>query len=89
MTDDDWKPALVDGIRTQGVGDELVLLDRSYKRVHQLDRVGATILACCDGTMTVDGIVARLLQDFEVDEKQLEDDIPAFLARLRALNILS
>lgn len=89
MTDDAWKPTLADGIKTEAVGDELILLDRSSQRVHQLDRVGASILAYCDGTRTVDSIVTQLLQEFEVSEEQLVDDVSALLERMRALDILS
>jgi len=89
VIDDNWKPALSDGITTQIVGDEMILLDRNSERVHQLDKVGTRILACCDGTMSVDGIVARLLQEFEVSEKQLLKDVSGLLERMRVLNILS
>lgn len=80
---------LSDRIKTQAVGDELILLDKNSQRVHQLDKVGASILACCDGTMSVDGIVVRLLQEYDVSEEQLANDVPALLDRLRVLDILS
>ena len=86
---DDWKPRLSHGIKAQTVGNELILLDKDSRRVHQLDRVGARILACCDGASSVDGIVEQLLQEFDVSEKQLLKDVSELLERMRVLGILS
>lgn len=84
----EWRPRPVDGIRTEAVGDELILLDKQSKRVHQLDRVGARIFACCDGTTPVDDIVVTLLQEFDVSPDRLEHDVWELLERMRILKIL-
>lgn len=88
MIDENWKPLLNSSIATQSVGDELLLLDKNSRRVHQLDRVGTSILSCCDGSMSVEDIIRKLLDQFDVSRKQLDEDVPALLERLRVFNIL-
>jgi len=83
-----WQPSLVAGIKYQEADDELILLDKRNQRVHQVDRVGASILRYCDGTHTVADIVQLLLQEFEVGPKQLSADVANFLHRLKTLELL-
>jgi len=56
--------------------------------VHQLDSVGARILQCCDGSCSVDDIVAALLLEFDVDEQKLTADVAALLGKMRRLKIV-
>lgn len=56
--------------------------------MHQLDSVGARILQCCDGSCSVDDIVAALLLEFDVDEQKLTADVAALLGKMRRLKIV-
>jgi hypothetical protein len=89
LTNDNWKPALSGKLTTQAADDGIILLDRGSQRVHRLDKVGARILACCDGTNSVQEIVTQLLQEFNVSDEQLASDVAKLLIRLRLLNIVS
>lgn len=53
-----------------------------------LNYLGTEIWKLCDGH-TVDGIVAELLQQFEVDEAVLREDVQAFLDELAAKGFIS
>ncbi len=83
-----WRPSLVPGIKCQETDDEVILLDKENQRVHQLNRVGATILRYCDGTHGVADIVKHLLQEFEVGPKRLSADVVDLLQKLKTLGVL-
>lgn len=83
-----WRPSLVPGIRYQKADDEAILLDRRNRRVHQLDRAGASILRYCDGNHAVEDIVEQLLDEYEVGPDKLSADVLNFLQDLQALEIL-
>ncbi|WP_306536059.1 GeoRSP system PqqD family peptide chaperone [Geobacter sp.] len=53
-----------------------------------LNYLGTEIWKLCDGR-TMDGIVAELLPQFEVDEAVLREDVQAFLDELAAKGFIS
>jgi len=83
-----WRPMVQPDLKTQIVDGEAVLLDRANERVHQLDGVGTFILECCDGTMTQDDIVAKVVNWYEVANETAAADAADLLARMKTLGIL-
>ncbi len=47
--------------------------------MHQLNLLGGMIWNLCDGTRTIDGIVAELQREFDVDEEVVRADVQAFI----------
>ena len=47
--------------------------------MHQLNLLGGEIWKLCDGTLGRDGLVAHLLELFEVDESTLKEDAETFV----------
>jgi methyltransferase-like protein len=76
-------------LRTQRMGAETVLLDTANERVHQLNEVGTFILDRCDGTSTVDDIVAAVAGHYEVAEDVALRDTAELLERMKALGIVA
>jgi len=88
IDDATWRPFLAPGIQYQETDDEVILLDKENQRVHQLNRVGATVLRYCDGRHEAADIVNLLLQEFEVDSKRLSEDVVDLLQKLKSVGIL-
>ncbi|MFI0479069.1 pyrroloquinoline quinone biosynthesis peptide chaperone PqqD [Actinomadura sp. 9N215] len=76
-----WRPALDKSVmlRHDRVRDADLLL--MPERAVRLSGSGGRILRLCDGSRTVDDIVAELSQAFP--DAPLADEVPAFLERVR------
>lgn len=83
-----WQPTLAPGIRCQEADDEVIVLDKKNRRVHQLNRTGAAVLRYCDGTNAIADIAEHLLQEFDVGPKRLSADVAALTQKLKALGLL-
>ncbi len=86
--DTDWRPALAEGIRVETVGQELILLNRQAERVHQLDPVGARIVAACDGKTTIAEIILQLSTEFDVGVDTLRKDVIELLKMMQELQLI-
>jgi hypothetical protein len=74
------------------IGDEFVLVPLAGRgadidAILNLNRVGAIIWEQLDGTRTGVEVVDALLERFEVDRQQAEEDYLAFLTKLRGLKV--
>ncbi|TMQ90737.1 pyrroloquinoline quinone biosynthesis peptide chaperone PqqD [Actinomadura soli] len=80
--DGPWRPALDKSVmlRHDRVRDADLLL--MPERAVRLSGTGGRILRLCDGSRTVDDIVAELGESFP--DAPLADEVPAFLERVRA-----
>jgi hypothetical protein len=76
------------GLSTRVLGDEVVVLDRRWERIHQLNPTAAAIWARCDGQHGVGQIARALAEAFEVDAARAEADVAATLRTLAALGLL-
>jgi GeoRSP system PqqD family protein len=65
------------------IGDEAVLLQVDTGVYFGLDTVGTRIWQLLSSATTADSIVETLLQEFDVERRVLEQDVAAFLSRLR------
>lgn len=83
-----WRPKLADRVRCEAVGDEMLLLDRKNEKVHQVDAVGSTILALCDGEHSLEEIAGHLLERFDVAEDRLRLDLVRFVRQLHDQRII-
>ena len=53
-----------------------------------LNATGQAILGLCDGTATLQQIIARLTQSYAISAEEVSAQVTAYLERLRALNLL-
>lgn len=53
-----------------------------------LNDTAASFIECCDGTLTVEEIIAGMTDDFEVSAEQLVQDLGPFIAQLAEEGII-
>lgn len=70
------------------VDGETVVLDRQKGLIHQLNRTASYIWDQCDGTSTLEAIVARFSEAFAVDRKTATADVTATVLQLQQLQLL-
>jgi 2-keto-3-deoxy-L-rhamnonate aldolase RhmA len=70
------------------LGDELVLLDTSTDRVHQLNRTATFVWRECAVPTTAERIADAMADVFDVDQRRALQDVTAVLSQLCALNLV-
>lgn len=70
------------------VGGELVILHVETGEVHQLNQVAACIWKNLKQDTSVDFLVDKVAEQFEVDRKTAHDDVDRFLADLTSLKLV-
>ena len=68
---------------------ETVILDRDGGVLHKLNPTASFIWDCCDGTLSTDDIIDRLVKAFEIDRETCRKDVIQALNQFRSLNLLS
>ena len=85
-----WRPARVSGIEEQSAADDLVLYDIRAGRLHHLNPTAAIVWRLCDGTVTLEDIVARLNMRFTVTETdQPASDVEALLREWKQAGLIT
>ena len=70
------------------VGDELVMLNLDEESYYGLNPVGARLMQLAETGATLEEIVERMLQEFEVKREQLEIDVRTVAANLIAAGLI-
>lgn len=70
------------------IDGEAVIVDGVTGAVHHLDALGALIWACCDGTASIDQLVARLSDAFVASAACVRQDVCEFIRRLDKSDLL-
>jgi Coenzyme PQQ synthesis protein D (PqqD) len=78
-----------DGVVTQEIEGELVLLDLENNTYYALDEVGARCWALLGEQDALDGVVAAMLEEYDVDEATLRRDLDVLLEELRAAGLVT
>lgn len=68
---------------------EAVVVDVKSGLLYPLNAVGATIWNLCDGSRTVDDIVAALVDAFDAEPARIANDARNFLAALAAADLIT
>ena len=68
---------------------ETVILNRDDEVLHKLNSTASFIWDCCDGTLSTDDIIDRLVKAFEIDRETCRKDVIQALNQFRSLNLLS
>jgi hypothetical protein len=71
------------------VDGELLLLDTSANRIHQLNRTASFIWQRCEDVASEADLAAELALEFDVEEGQALHDVERTLSTLRALELVS
>lgn len=77
-----------DGVVSQYVDGELLILDTATARYLTLNATGARLWADLAAGTTVDGLQGLLQSEFGAPPEEAERDVQEFLDSLRALSLL-
>jgi hypothetical protein len=78
------KPRRREGAISRSAADATIVLDTRRGTYFTLDEVGTVVWDLCDGTRTLDEIVAAVTEAYEVAPDQAEADIRQLLDELAA-----
>jgi len=70
------------------IDGETVILNREAGELHRLNPTASFIFECCDGSSSVDAIIARLASAYDVDLMTGQKDVSETLLKLESLNLL-
>ena len=76
------------GLTAATLGDEAVLLDANSGRYYGLNELGARIFELIRTPNSVNHVRDTLLQEYKVDEEQLNADLIAFLRDMEKRNLI-
>jgi hypothetical protein len=68
---------------------EAVILNGEAGVLHRLNSTASFIWECCDGTSSVDDIVARLANAYDIDSRTCQKDVSEIVLKLESLNLLT
>ena len=77
-----------DGVVTQQASQTLVLLDVEGGEYYSLNPVGARAWELCDGSRSVEEVIAIICQEYEASEEDIRKDVIGLLEELTGENLL-
>ena len=80
--------AVSPGLTAANLGDEAVLLDANSGRYYGLNELGARIFELIRTPSLVEEVKSTLLQEYKVEEAQLEKDLLEFLNGMAQRNLI-
>lgn len=73
---------LNDQVVVEKLGDTYIAYDNNKSVLHEFNRVGYLIIESIEKGMKKNEVVARIIEEFEVNESQAKDDLDEFLREL-------
>ena len=81
-----WK--VDSSVRFRRLFDEAVLIHQEKAEALVLNDTAISFLEGCDGELSVEEIIAGMVDDFEVTTEQLREDLGPFIEKLAAEGII-
>jgi hypothetical protein len=81
-------PKPTSNVSSRIVDGEVVLLDHTNERIHQLNATASFIWSRLDGRKTIERVAAEMTQEFDVDEQKALADVGQIVAELVELELL-
>jgi hypothetical protein len=78
----------VDGLIVREADDEILVLDETEGRIHQLNQTAAFIWRRCEDLSSPEEIARALSEAFDVREDEALRDVAQTLSKLTSLNLL-
>jgi hypothetical protein len=82
-------PTRKEGVMEREVGGELMLYDVTGRAVHVLNESSRFVWQLCDGSHSVDDMVAQATKEYSAPSDQVRADINECLATFQSLGILA
>jgi PqqD family protein of HPr-rel-A system len=76
------------GLTCRELNGELIVLDSPEGFVHHLNPSGALIWSLLDGCASIQEIAACLAEEFELDAKDIDQDVKRFIDDLERMGLL-
>ena len=83
------KIKISDQVLSQEVSGETVLLDLGSEFYFGLDKTGTRIWELLQSGLSIEELIGKMLDEFEVDRETLEADVNALLGRLLDAGLVS
>lgn len=77
-----WIPS--EEVVAEMTGDRMVLIHMNTNKIFELNRTGARVWELLQDGEDERGIVARMLEEFDVEDARLKQEVGAVLARLES-----
>ena len=77
-----------DTVVSREVDDELLIVDQEKGKIHQLNLSAGFIWSQCDGKNSVEEIVTKTFEKFDIDKDQIRKDVNITLESLIELNLI-
>ena len=71
------------------IDDQAFLLTEDGTKIHMLNRVGSLIWQSCTGHSTVQNIISKIVEKFEIDEETAKKETVEFVQKLAEMSILN
>jgi hypothetical protein len=71
------------------IGEEVVVIKDDGLSTHVLNKTAGFIWELADGKLSIDEIVARLCERFEVSSEEARIDVEQLIAKLAAIKLLN
>lgn len=81
-------PVVRSDLVLRAVGDEILVLDRSGERIHQLNATASYVWDRCDGRTMVESVAQEFAMQYGIAVDRASSDIRAMLTQLRELGLL-
>ncbi|VAW61310.1 hypothetical protein MNBD_GAMMA10-2060 [hydrothermal vent metagenome] len=88
MKDDTCMPMQKQGMISQLVDGEVLILNNQGAEVHQLNEVASLIWSYCDGAHSIDSIALLLLEKYAVSEMQAAKDTAQTVSQFKEKGLL-
>lgn len=75
-------------LSTRSTEGEKLILDREGGVIHQLNSTASMIWELCDGRTSVEEMVSRIVEAFDVDKTVVDADVKKTLIEFGTLNLL-
>ena len=70
------------------VDGETIILSDNASKLHTLSDVGGEIWRLADGMITIDGIIEKIAEEFEVEREIASRDVGEFIRKLCEMNLV-
>lgn len=82
------RPKAKAGVRTDRLGDSVVLIDTSSGLAHHLNEIAAVVWDACDGSASIDELVDRMMAKFDIDAATAGRDVAMILRHFQDAGLI-
>lgn len=77
-----------EGLTIQSVDDEMLILDVSKDKIHQLNQTACFVWANCNGANSQEMLADLLVEQYEVDPSTAKEDVSVIVQELLNLELI-